>query len=510
MQLVLEQSFPLGRFHATPWRINPFDDPHGEWPPSPWRLVRAIVSRLYQLARETGMFPQRADDLCRALCRSEYSFYLPPMAHRCPPLRYYQPIQFGWQPPSRTRKTREGNLVAVPGLRTYSRGLVQDNAWAVPENEPLFWFLTGALWDPGLLKLLDQCLERILYFGRAESITVIRRRDGGKVPTPNSVLKQQPGEGVSIPILCPAPEATRKELEAVTEAEEVRRRTLPPGARWLYATRPTPEPLKEPQRPVYRPPLCTLQFALGVAVPVPRTAVVRLTNRFRGRAIRALIEEITAGAVSEWSRAPADVRERVARLAGKNAFGLPLDGHRHAHYLLWSDDDRHYTRLIVWIKNPFCVKEIDALLRAAERPLTWGPQGSQTDTWYVRLIPLPFQCSPPPGFDETADQEWLSVTPFVPPRYSLRRSGQPRPKESLHSQIARELKARGIQVPFEVRVIKQQWVSVHLPRRARVQGAPWGHRRGYVLHLHFEAAIRGPLLLGHSATFGLGLFRPLS
>ncbi len=30
MRIVLSQTFPLGRFHATPWAANPFDDPHGE------------------------------------------------------------------------------------------------------------------------------------------------------------------------------------------------------------------------------------------------------------------------------------------------------------------------------------------------------------------------------------------------------------------------------------------------------------------------------------------------
>ena len=45
MRLVLQQSFPLGRFHATQWKANPFDkELAGEWPPSPWRLVRAIVA----------------------------------------------------------------------------------------------------------------------------------------------------------------------------------------------------------------------------------------------------------------------------------------------------------------------------------------------------------------------------------------------------------------------------------------------------------------------------------
>ena len=55
MPLILEQSFPLGRFHATRWNQNPYEDRHGEWPPSPWRLLRALAARWFQYARETGV-----------------------------------------------------------------------------------------------------------------------------------------------------------------------------------------------------------------------------------------------------------------------------------------------------------------------------------------------------------------------------------------------------------------------------------------------------------------------
>ena len=40
MALAIEQYFLTGRFHATRWNQNPFEDSHGEWPPSPYRLLR--------------------------------------------------------------------------------------------------------------------------------------------------------------------------------------------------------------------------------------------------------------------------------------------------------------------------------------------------------------------------------------------------------------------------------------------------------------------------------------
>ena len=98
MQLVLEQTFPLGRFHATPWKVFPYDDPHGEWPPSPWRLVRAVLARSYQLDREIADSSETHAKLREAMVRSfaasEISWQLPPSSWRGPGLRQYHPAEF--------------------------------------------------------------------------------------------------------------------------------------------------------------------------------------------------------------------------------------------------------------------------------------------------------------------------------------------------------------------------------------------------------------------------------
>src|SRR5690242_1360544 len=119
MRLILRQSFPLGRFHATPWRVNPFDDPFGEWPPSPWRFARAVVARWYQWSRETSDSPDFAqlEDLIRALCGSSYSFHLPSYALKGSPLRQYHPAEFSWLP----------KTAGVARMRGYGTSLVQDN-----------------------------------------------------------------------------------------------------------------------------------------------------------------------------------------------------------------------------------------------------------------------------------------------------------------------------------------------------------------------------------------------
>src|SRR5436190_12457233 len=91
MALILDQRFLLGRFHATRWNQNPFEDPHGEWPPSPWRLLRALAARWAQYSRETGDDdPKGRDELLRSLARQPPAFRLPESSWRGPDLRQYQ------------------------------------------------------------------------------------------------------------------------------------------------------------------------------------------------------------------------------------------------------------------------------------------------------------------------------------------------------------------------------------------------------------------------------------
>ena len=43
MTATLGISFPWGQYHATPWGRN-VNEGVAEWPPSPWRLLRALYS----------------------------------------------------------------------------------------------------------------------------------------------------------------------------------------------------------------------------------------------------------------------------------------------------------------------------------------------------------------------------------------------------------------------------------------------------------------------------------
>lgn len=505
MQIVLRQDFPLGRFHATPWKVNPFDDPHGEWPPSPWRLVRAVVARWYQWQREADPEPPSSEReaLVDALCTSTYAFHLPAHAHKGRALRQYLPVEFGWDPPGD----------APARIRHYRRSLAQDNYFCMPRGDEgaIWWFLDGDAWTDELLRVLDRCLERVSYFGRAESFTRIRRVTG-PAPPPSCTLADRRGRD-AVPVLVPSPEAKLEDIERVTDDPEVINRTVPPGAVMRYAVRP-PRPRVREQRnaPALRRDCRLLQFAVGWNVTPEQRAVVRLTDRFRGRVLKELVRIKTGDRDMRWGRASAEVRAAVAEMAGKDAQGKPLSGpHRHAEFLVWCEDHM-VTRLLVWrAGRPFDEDEQTAILRAAEQELSWASLGSDVDAWMVRLIPLDRAVPPPPGFNGEAQRFWESVTPYVPPRHHLRH-GRERASESVPAQIRRELALRGVPGAGEVEVeldAEPAWVAVHVPRRQARTRVFAGDKLGYRLRLVFPSPVNGPIRLGHSSSFGLGLFRPV-
>jgi CRISPR-associated protein Csb2 len=253
-----------------------------------------------------------------------------------------------------------------------------------------------------------------------------------------------------------------------------------------------------------------VQLAIGWNVaPEPR-AVVRLTARFRGAVLRELLRIKTGNFSVTWSHVDASIRESVADMFGKNALGEPLASHRHAEFLTWCDDGVATRLLVWWDGRPFDEHEQAAILRAASRELSWAATGPDADAWKVRLVPLDRAVPPPPGFDETPARCWESVTQYVPPRHHLR-NGRERARESVPAQIRRELASRGVagaeRVEIEL-VGDAAWVAVHVPRRRTSERSILGDKRGYRVGLVFPAAVRGPIRLGHSSSFGLGLFRP--
>ena len=79
--------FPGGRYHATPWGHH-VNEGLVEWPPSPWRIVRALIATGYA-KDQWDKIPLAGRDLIEALCSTLPMYRLPraTVAHT----RHYMP-----------------------------------------------------------------------------------------------------------------------------------------------------------------------------------------------------------------------------------------------------------------------------------------------------------------------------------------------------------------------------------------------------------------------------------
>ena len=257
--------------------------------------------------------------------------------------------------------------------------------------------------------------------------------------------------------------------------------------------------------------LHTLQFAVGGRELPPPALWIKVAERLRGRAVRKMCELLTSDSEKTFASLTLDERDALRLISGKDRAGRALVGHHHSYFLVWPDEHGYPTRLVVWRRvAPFARMEVEAILFASGGPISWGNQ----DQLY--LVPLPLEMPPPLGFAVTA-RVWRSVTPFVPPavRHRFRANGRPRPGETAE-RLARNLLVEGGVLP-PARITRdagreQVWMRLHETRQRRLlKGKARSSfvRPGFYLRLEFDAPVQGPIIIGDSCHYGLGLFRGL-
>lgn len=529
MPVMIEQRFPLGRFHATRWNQNPFEDRYGEWPPSPWRLLRALAGRWFQYQRESG------DDnveirnaLLRALASELPVFRLPLFTWGGQELRLYHPtaleLQYKYK---KNPKTKKNELEY--SFRQTSTTLVRDVYRAVAQGDSIIWMWLQLTLSQMQLDLLDRLLRRVLYFGRAESLTSFRLIPQAiESADPNCVLRAEPSS-TSVPVLAHRPDH-KLDIDlvlAVTDDKRLSNAPVPTGTAWYYADLP-PVPHRRPaQRSIpCRPWPQVFRFALDSIVPPLVTETLPVAEAAR----RCLMG--TYGR-SAWRRLHGDepyprepaLRPKSPVFSGKDAQGVCLKGHRHTYYLPTDEDgDGHLDHLTVYAGAGFQRDEQRALdflreLRVGQRredrqPLRLLLLGMGTLDEYK---PRPLQAS----------RVWVSATPYLATRFAKTRGkdridlGSPEARtafliDDLREQLRSALPDRDIkQVQIEpisdpngAFKVAECWRPIQFKRYRAKSTDDGGRRLAGAFRLTFPTAVSGPICLGHSSHFGMGLFVP--
>lgn len=526
--------FPGGRYHATPWG-NHVNEGLIEWPPSPWRLLRALLATGYTaLGWPSETPPPAARSLLEKLARTLPTYRLPPAsgAHS----RHYMPL-------ATLDKGREKTTLVF-------------DTWAqVGDGE------MSVTWDVVLsgeeTALLADLVARLGYLGRSESWVVARLAEDGELPTTGTPCVPDDGTMLGpgweqVPLFSSlTPEAygqwreqalanlpdieqtgkkvSKKVLDQRAKAEapyppdliaclQVRTDWLraqgwsqPPGSRRVFYWRQVGA--LECGAPLHRPPTVAGQpveaMLLSLATASGNTHALPPVVRTLPQA-DLLHRALVSFATRHGGHAPV--------LSGCDQGGIPLAGpHQHTHILpLDLDGDGRLEHFLLWAPMG-----LDATAQAAVRavrhtfmkggnaPLRVALAGTG-DLQLFRNLPGDYGAGLRKVVGPAAGAtDWISRTPFVPPRH-LKKQG----KNSLEGQIIAELASRHLPAPEDIQVIDprqdQQFLPLRHFLRSRRTGPPPPIDCGFAVALRFAEAIPGPLALGYGSHFGLGLFQAVT
>ena len=463
MATILAFTFPWGRYHATPWGHH-VNEGLVEWPPSPWRILRALYAA----------WQQRVPDLPASTVHQVLAALSTPPTYRLP--EFTMAHTRHWMP--------EGHFLATERTKVFDAFVAFQ-----PEHQVVVtWPVDLGAAERAALRTLAAALS---YLGRAESICDAALLDQ-PLPEAGSGLRCAPvtagSSAPAVPLLVPKQPLDLAALTARTAGVRGAGRIDPPGTyRQLYGPRPEPAlPLRPRQA--------------GTPGQVPTTVrwVVASPAKPSLHAAVAMADALRACCMSQYGQCWNGTASPI--LAGKDAEGTPASGHAHAHYLaLDLDGDRLLDRLVVWAPGGLGERELIALGRMSRitgfehardfRPVRLGLEAVGTVKDAVPELVGP-------------SRTWVSHTAFAPPRHPKRRQTI---AAFVAAEASRELASRGYPPPVSVRLRPGGWLNF---RRHRLQERLEDARHAYGVELAFSEPVTGPLALGALSHFGLGLFLP--
>ncbi len=519
--------FPGGLYHATPWG-NHVNEGLVEWPPSPWRLLRALISVGHTAFHWDDGVPSAARVLVDALASGSPHYTLPPAgtAHA----RHYMPIDGGktslvfdafarpgggelsvtWpvrlEPDQRTLlEALVSHLNYLGRSESWVEGRLLDEGEAPPRGEECTLSQPG---DPP-----RHGWEQIFLLGvePAHTYEAWRAERAGKsaaVSASNETGKRRRrrASAAATPRVGDAPETLWDCLVQTTSDLQAAGWSLPPGSRrQLYWRRKDALVVAPPmaiRRPSpARPEVILLSLALSsgnlqALPPVTRTLPqAELLHR-------AVVRSLARG----------EMTDAGLELVGRDPGGALLSGHQHAHTLpLDLDEDGHLDHILFWAPGGFSPEA-----RAAVRGLRTTYAKGVTDLRLAvaavgslsSLVDLPGRWGDGLRAVLGPAKSWISATPFLPPRF-LKRSG----RNTLEGQVQAELRSRGLPEATSIQSFTRDEVLAarfrHFERERRRGGDKSKTGYWFGLKVSFDEPVCGPLCLGYASHYGMGRLRTI-
>ena len=478
--IVITIHFLNGMYHATPWGKH-VNEGIPEWPPSSWRLLRAIIATWKNTKSEFS--EEVVLPILEKLARSLPSYHLPDasISHT----RHYMPIN-----------NKNPTLVM--------------NTFVILGEKPVqfIWPRTDLLENE--IKILEGILENLHYFGRAESwckstlstdaltsncipfddyisgdnelVTVLAPKENIKfIDTSKQKLGKEDLDSITI---------TTKELQDKNYID-------PPGGRFVQYTRPQ-NCFKA--KATTRTKITTLNNIAVIRYAVTGSVRPLIKDTLR-------IGDLTRNAcMSVFGRQ--NDHDASVIFSGKDNNGKPLKDHVHAAYFpTYETQDRHIDHLTIFAPDGFESKELEVLFSL-----------KKLYRYNVADINLVFEgCGKLENFLDVEifkkSKLWRSATPLILTRHikSRGKGHKKRLIDSPEEQIANEIQNRygNSHELKNIKVSENKIVNLntHDFFRWRSHGSV-GNGTAYNVELLFKNAVNGPITLGYASHFGLGMFVP--
>ncbi len=490
--LAIKFIFTGGKYHATPWDRHA-NEGVWEWPPSPWRILRALMAVWKTKCANQNVDEETVHSLLNKLAHPP-TYHLPPAV--ASHTRHFMPWNKSW------KKARES-----------SRTLVLDSFLSLEPTDPMWVIWENVVLDNDEKETLSALLSKISYLGRAESWCNASTADE-RSPKPNclpSEFSNSPnnlsGENDREFVYLLAPELPLKIDALLVETTNMRKDGLlqPRGTRWLKyeiqdgklsdKLRTKPLMPTSPQKPV--------RLAVySVSGPVlPLVTKTLSFAEFLRKAVQSIYGNLSNGASSPM-------------FSGKAINGEMLEGHRHAHFIpLDCDRDLRIDHILIYTFDQEGFSDLEQQALAQLRKLKGAVSGYDIDVVLVflgepdrfghanRICPVLSEC-----------KTWVSETPFLLVRHPKVRGKQPDKYlvDSPEDQVLLELQRRGFPEPIVEEMLyrpgirrKIRWLEFERWRKIRPP-----IDRGFGFKLEFPTPVKGPIIIGYYCHYGLGLFLP--
>jgi len=479
--------FLNGAYHATPWGTA-VNEGVPEWPPSIWRLVRAIIATwktTRQDLDDSNVWP-----ILEKIIKQEPPKYRLPDASVSHTKHYM---------PTNDKPDLILNTFVVTG-----------------SDDPLH-----IIWDE--LELEDRevetmkgILKNMNYFGRAESwcrITISNERvEPNCVPfTQQESVKDDlvsvlvPRKDVKFVDICSQNSNSKRATElrsiSVTTEELQKAKYIdPPGGIWVRYTRPENcfEEKRVNRTTTARMSVNLIRYAVVGAVRPHITDTLRVGDLLR------------SACMSRYNRR---TNRTSATFSGKDQEGNALKDHMHAMYLpTYETQKEEIDHITVMSAKGFDKDELDSLLSLKR---LYGYNRPSISVLFQACGDIT-DFSDIPMLDKS--KNWISSTPLILTRHTkIRGKGHDRRMvDSPEDQIRNEIRERyGDEYASKLESVKRleedkiNSTNVRLADffRWRRHGSV-GDGRTHSICLKFKEPVKGPITLGYAAHFGLGMFIP--